>query len=270
MSPRHRPAPRSGTIGASVRRGRASGSAKGSAAADAKARKKAGAPGASGRGGSSTRAHGTTGAASSAPSAGTSEAGSGQEVLRVGFIPGVEPDRFRRRWDSAPRPARLELVPIPLSRQLDALASGEVDMCFLRQGSTGDPSLMPGPAPDRRLADLHVVPLWEERPVAVLGSENVLSLHEELSMQDLAEETEIHQEGPDDAADRVAVVAAGVGFTRMPLSLARLHHRKDAVHRVILDAEPTRIAIAWPRESDDDLRQQFVGTVRGRTGRSSR
>lgn len=176
--------------------------------------------------------------------------------LRVGFVPGVQPDIFLRRWKAGRRPARLELTPIPFSQQREALTSGEVDMCFVR---------LPLPADD-----LHVIPLWEEQAVIMVGTENTLSLLDEVGEEDLADETEIPPSSPDDAEDRAEVVATGVGFTRMPLSLARLHHRKDAVHRPLRDAEPTRIALAWPRVDDDDLRQEFVGAVRGRTPRSSR
>lgn len=177
-------------------------------------------------------------------------------TLRVGFVPGVEPDRFLRRWRTGTRPARLELLPVPASEQQRVLDDGEVDMCFLRLPIAS--------------AELHAVPLWEERPVVVVGDENVLSLFEEISPADLEGETEIPAANPDDARDRVAVVATGAGYTLMPLSLARLHHRKDAVHRPLVGAEPTRIALAWPRNTDDDLRQEFVGVVRGRTARSSR
>lgn len=177
-------------------------------------------------------------------------------TLRVGFVPGVEPDRFLRRWKSGRRQAWLELVPVPLSRQREALEQGEVDMCFVR---------LPHGAPDH-----HLVPLWEERAAIVVGTENVLSLLDEISETDLSGETEIPAEHADDAADRVAVVATGIGFTRMPLSLARLHHRKDAAARPLIDGEPTRIALAWPRAADDEVRQEFVGVVRGRTARSSR
>lgn len=177
-------------------------------------------------------------------------------VLRVGFVPGVEPDRFVRRWRAGRRPAYLETVPVPLSTQREALERGEVDMCFVRLPLETE--------------DLHLIPLWQERPVIVIGTEHVLSLYEELSETELAQETEIPAEGPDDAAARVAVAASGVGYTRLPLSLARLHHRKDVVHRPLTDADPTRIGLAWPRADDDELRQEFVGAVRGRTSRSSR
>src|SRR5690625_6453857 len=67
-------------------------------------------------------------------------------TLRVGFVPGVEPDRFLQRWKAARRSAYLELVPVPLSAQQTALAEGEVDMCFVRLPLEAE--------------DLHLVPLW--------------------------------------------------------------------------------------------------------------
>lgn len=176
--------------------------------------------------------------------------------LRVGFVPGVEPDRFLRRWKSGRREAWLELVPVPLSRQLDALEVGEVDMCFVRLPVEAE--------------ELHRVPLWEERAAIVVSKDDVLSLLDEITAADLEGETEIPQTHADDAAERIAVAASGVGFTRVPLSVARLHHRKDAIARVQSDGEPTRIALAWPRAADDPVRQEFVGVVRGRTARSSR
>ncbi len=177
-------------------------------------------------------------------------------VLRIGYVPGVAPDRFARRWKGVHRGARLEFVAVASSRQREALDSGEVDMCFVRLPIQED--------------GLHRVLLWEERPVVVISRDHVLSAVEEVTEDDLAEETEIPARHPDDAADRIATAATGVGFTRVPMSLARLHHDKDRTARPIRDAEPTQIALVWPREDDDDLRQTFVGVVRGRTPRSSR
>lgn len=180
-------------------------------------------------------------------------------LLRLGFVPGVEPDRLVRRWHAAPRPARLELVPVAVSRQTEALATGEVDMAFVRL-----------PLPLELAAQMHTVALWAEQPVVVVGDEHVLSVLDEVAAADLAGETEIPEAHPDDAAERVALAATGMGYAPMPLSLARLNHRKDAVHRPRVDAEPTTIALAWPRAADDAVRQELVGVIRGRTVRSSR
>lgn len=179
--------------------------------------------------------------------------------LRVGYVPGVEPDRFARRWAAGERPARLRLVPVAQSRQEEALTTGEVDMCFVR--------LPLAPAPDD---PLHRIELWEERPVVVVGEEHVLSVLDEVADADLAGETGFVEQHRDDAADRVALAATGVGYAPMPLSLARLHHRRDVVHRELRDGKATTIALVWPAAADDAVRQEFVGVVRGRTVRSSR
>ena len=69
---------------------------------------------------------------------------------------------------------------------------------------------------------------------------------------------------------RVLEIAAGTGVVIVPMSVARLYHRKDVVQRPVSDLEPTTVALAWLVERDDDRAQRFVGVVRGRTARSSR
>ena len=68
----------------------------------------------------------------------------------------------------------------------------------------------------------------------------------------------------------VEAVAAGTGVVVLPMSVARLHHRKDVVHRPVRGLPPTTIALVWLVERDDEHTQAFVGVVRGRTPRSSR
>jgi DNA-binding transcriptional LysR family regulator len=70
--------------------------------------------------------------------------------------------------------------------------------------------------------------------------------------------------------EAIETVAAGTGVVIVPMSVARLHHRKDVVQRVVTDLEPTTVALVWLRDRDDDTTQAFVGVARGRTGRSSR
>ena len=112
--------------------------------------------------------------------------------------------------------------------------------------------------------ELHVVGCGrsEERRV---GTEHVLSLLDEISEEDLAEETEIPAEDLDDAADpwprRRGRRLHPACRCRWPASTTA---RTPCIVRT-WTASPTRIALAWPREADDEIRQEFVGVVRGRT-----
>ena len=69
--------------------------------------------------------------------------------------------------------------------------------------------------------------------------------------------------------EAIEAVAAGTGIVLVPMSVARLFHRKDVVRREVSDLPGTTIALVWPRERDDDRAQAFVGVVRGRTANSS-
>jgi DNA-binding transcriptional LysR family regulator len=75
---------------------------------------------------------------------------------------------------------------------------------------------------------------------------------------------------PETTADAVATVAAGVGIAVMPMSLARLHHRKDVTYRVLRGGPVSSIALAWDADRTTPLVDTFVGIVRGRTVNSSR
>ena len=77
----------------------------------------------------------------------------------------------------------------------------------------------------------------------------------------------MHAAGVEEA---IAIVASGVGVVVVPMSLARLYHRKDAAWRPLVDAPLSPVALAWPRDADSPLIDAFVGIVRGRTARSSR
>ncbi len=196
-----------------------------------------------------------------------SQIGPDTPALRVGFIPGVEPDVFARRWRTDPARCELELLPLEAQAPEEALASGAIDMVFARlpwrESSRGD-------APVLAREDVHAVPLWEERPVAVVAKDNPLSLAEELTEADLEGEYEFSLEECGGAKGAVQTVAAGHGYAVMPMSLARLHARKDVTHRPLAERDGTRIALVWPKDADDDVRQEFQGVVRGRTARSSR
>lgn len=134
----------------------------------------------------------------------------------------------------------------------------------------------------------HRVFAYAEQPVVVMAIEADLSAADELSAVDMAGETVItaidHPAGvslPPDAlapgfdppatiADAIELVAAGIGSSILPMSLARLHHRRDVVYRPYVDADPYPMSLVWPVGSDSETMEEFVGVVRGRTARSSR
>ena len=67
-----------------------------------------------------------------------------------------------------------------------------------------------------------------------------------------------------------ATAATGVGVVIVPMSLARLHHRKDVDYRPLVGGPASTVAFAWPAEGASDLVDVFIGIVRGRTANSSR
>jgi DNA-binding transcriptional LysR family regulator len=65
-------------------------------------------------------------------------------------------------------------------------------------------------------------------------------------------------------------VAADAGILVLPMSLARLHHRRDVTHVRVTGVPTTRVGLAWRTDLQDDRVEVFVGVVRGRTPNSSR
>ena len=189
-------------------------------------------------------------------------------TFRLGFVTGATPDKWARIWRDRSR-ERLELVPLTEEEQERALRDRDVDMALVRLPIERD--------------GVHLIPLYDEVPVAVLARDHYLSLAEDVSLDELAEEQLVlpHRSGwtpsvaqlawpPMTEKDAVETVAAGTGVVILPLSVARLHHRKDVVHRPVRDLEPTSVGLAWLVDHDDERTQAFVGIVRGRTANSSR
>jgi len=115
---------------------------------------------------------------------------------------------------------------------------------------------------------LHLIPLYEELPVAVMNVDNELTLLDEVTTGDLAEE---HQDWTGlTARETVETVGAGTGVWVVPMSVARLHHRKDVTYRTVTDLPPTQVGLTWLVDNDDPRIQTFIGIVRGRSERSSR
>ncbi|HET6562450.1 MAG TPA: LysR substrate-binding domain-containing protein [Marmoricola sp.] len=177
------------------------------------------------------------------------------QPLRVTFVAGVTPDKWARTWRERLPDVPLELLPTEEPDQLDAVRSGAAEMAFVR-------------LPVDRTG-LHVIPLYEEVPVAVLPKEHLYAGLDEVVEADLADE---HR--PDlstmTVRQAVEVVASGTGVVVLPMSVARLHHRKDVVAVPVADLSSTTVALAWPVAAEDPRLDEFVGVVRGRTRNSSR
>ena len=189
--------------------------------------------------------------------------------LRIGFVTGATPDKWARHWRDRRR-ERLELVPVTEAEQLDGVRDGSLDMALVRLPIDRD--------------GLHCVKLYDELQVAVASREHVLAAaDEEVTTSDLVDEQLVrpHSSGWRPEADQLAwppmteqeaieTVAAGTGIVVLPMSIARLHQRKDVVTRVVSDLEPTTIALVWRVERDDEVTQAFVGVTKGRTSNTSR
>jgi|tagenome__1003787_1003787.scaffolds.fasta_scaffold20905889_3 DNA-binding transcriptional LysR family regulator len=200
--------------------------------------------------------------------------GAAADRLRLGFVTGTTPDRWARAWRQR-RPERLTLVPVSEEEQVDVVRRGDVDLALVR--------LAFGTEELRGAEELHGVRLYDERQVVVAGREHLVSAAETVTLDDLADEQLVrpHASGWRPAAEQldwspmserqaIETVAAGTGVVIVPMSVARLYHRKDVVQREITDLPPTTIALVWLRAHDDDRTQAFVGVVKGRTANTSR
>jgi DNA-binding transcriptional LysR family regulator len=190
------------------------------------------------------------------------------DVFRVGFVTGATPDKWARTWRERRRDP-LELVPVEQPHQETGLRDGSLDMCLVRLPIERD--------------GLHCIPLYDEVPVVVVPKEHDVTVVDEVSLADLSEEQLVlpHESGwtptapqlawpPMSVKEAVEVVASGSGVVLLPMSVARLLHRKDVTHRRVTDLPTTTVGLAWLVDNDDERVQAFIGIVRGRTARSSR
>jgi len=188
--------------------------------------------------------------------------------FRVAFVPGVTPDKWARIWRERSRdPLELELV--DQAEQETVLRSGAADMAFVRLPVDRDA--------------LHCIPLYDEVPVVVVPVDHPVTAYDEIALGELSDEQLVAGDVPDwqpttpqldwpamSTKDAIEVVASGTGIVVVPMSVARLHHRKDVAHRPVTGVPSTTIGLAWLKERDDDRIQSFIGIVRGRTANSSR
>jgi DNA-binding transcriptional LysR family regulator len=177
------------------------------------------------------------------------------EPFRVAFVPGVTPDKWVRRWRERFPQEPIEPVPVDERHQTAVLFEERAGMSLVR---------LPV---DRE--GLHLIPLYAEVPVVVVAKEHVVAAFERIHVHDLADEH--HWDLAEvSARDAVEAAAAGTGVVVLPMSVARLHHRKDVVAVPVDGVEEYQVGLAWRVGSEDPRTDEFIGIVRGRTERSSR
>lgn len=193
-------------------------------------------------------------------------------TFRLGAVPGATPGKWIDTWKRRMPHVTLELVPIETATQRSSI--DELDAALVRLPLTDD--------------TLHLIPLYEEISVVVVSTESHLLIAEELDPADLSGEVLItpldEVLGPLDlpgtisprfatiatTGEAIATAATGAGIVVVPMSLARLHHRKDADYRALRGGPTSTVALAWPRDRSTEDVDTFVGIVRGRTSNSSR
>ncbi|GAA0629994.1 hypothetical protein GCM10009535_01700 [Streptomyces thermocarboxydovorans] len=199
----------------------------------------------------------------------------GSEVspsFRLVYVPGVMPDKWVRIWNERLPGVPLTLTQVPPGEAVERLRDRDADAGLVR---------MPV---DRTV--FSAIPLYTEQTVVVVPKDHLVTAVDEVSPEDLADDIVLHPlddvldwdtlpgkpalERPATTADAVELVAAGIGVLVVPLSLARLHHRKDLTHRPLTDAPASSVALAWREDAHTDQVEDFIGIVRGRTVNSTR
>lgn len=189
--------------------------------------------------------------------------------LSVGYVPGVQPDKWVMRWRE-----RFGEVPLTTRRVGDprtdlarSLGEGGFDVIFFRE---------PADAPRSAPAGLLRVPLYTETMAVLAEKDHELAAFDSLTRADLDGERWLDPVDPiaatpDEVSAAVDLVAAGVGLLVLPLPYARSLSRRDVVVRPLEGVPATRMGVAWaPEREADELIDAFVGIVRGRSAATSR
>ncbi|MFD0883951.1 LysR family substrate-binding domain-containing protein [Streptosporangium algeriense] len=193
-------------------------------------------------------------------------------MFRLAYAPGVTPAKWVNIWNERMPDVPLTLIAAPAAEVAGLLRNGGADAGFVRLPVDRD--------------GLSVIPLYVETTVAVVPKDHVVTAADEVATADLADDEVFHPlddtiewtalpglpafTRPATTADAVELVAAGTGILLVPLSLARLHHRRDLTYRPVSDAPQSQVALSWPTNATTDLVEDFIGIVRGRTVNSSR
>lgn len=256
-----------------------------------------------------------------------------RSVLRVSYVPAIMPGKWFNRWhERFGDRVQLAEVPVREARGLDSLHQ---DLCLIDPAlNSAEETASEAPAevsaeatehapiarkdvpenpfahmsivrPDREPASAdgekyHSIRLYEELPVVILPVDHVLTVLDEVPVEELAEEFLLQPASdipayeevsrawresagrivPEGLTDKetIELVAAGVGLYIVPMSIARFYHRKDLTYRPVTGLDLYPVHLVWPRapkgeprsEELEALLQDFIGIVRGRTATSER
>lgn len=256
-----------------------------------------------------------------------------RSVLRISYVPAIMPGKWFNRWhERFGDRVQLAEVPVREARGLDSLHQ---DLCLIDPAlNSAEETASEAPAedsveatehapiarkavpenpfahmsivrPDREPASTdgekyHSIRLYEELPVVILPVDHVLTVLDEVPVEELAEEFLLQPASdipayeevsrawresagrivPEGLTDKetIELVAAGVGLYIVPMSIARFYHRKDLTYRPVAGLDLYPVHLVWPRapkgeprsEELEALLQDFIGIVRGRTATSER
>ena len=256
-----------------------------------------------------------------------------RSVLRISYVPAIMPGKWFNRWhERFGDRVQLAEVPVREARGLDSLHQ---DLCLIDPAlNSAEETASEAPAevsaeatehapiarkavpenpfahmsivrPDREPASAdgekyHSIRLYEELPVVILPVDHVLTVLDEVPVEELAEEFLLQPASdipayeevsrawresagrivPEGLTDKetIELVAAGVGLYIVPMSIARFYHRKDLTYRPVVGLDLYPVHLVWPRapkgeprsEELEALLQDFIGIVRGRTATSER
>ena len=256
-----------------------------------------------------------------------------RSMLRISYVPAIMPGKWFNRWhERFGDRVQLAEVPVREARGLDSLHQ---DLCLIDPAlNSAEETASEAPAevsaeatehapierkdvpenpfahmsivrPDREPASTdgekyHSIRLYEELPVVILPVDHVLTVLDEVPVEELAEEFLLQPASdipayeevsrawresagrivPEGLTDKetIELVAAGVGLYIVPMSIARFYHRKDLTYRPVAGLDIYPVHLVWPRapkgeprsEELEALLQDFIGIVRGRTATSER
>ncbi|GAB3046720.1 type 2 periplasmic-binding domain-containing protein [Sediminivirga luteola] len=207
------------------------------------------------------------------------------EALRIGFVPGVRPDKWWQRWRTAHPGTSLEPVALEDAGARHWTRPGSEDGQDgpLLDGVLCRPSLLPEDEAWQR------VPLYTEAAVAVAAQDHALAALEgsEAGLEDLAEFEDLDEvldrsdpgSGPLSVPQRFELLAAGTGYDLVPASVARQFGRKDLAIVPLAESACTaelaarlglQVAFVFRRADDGPLLQDLIGVLKGRRPGSTR